>query len=176
MLNVSELTVIKYPDPRLRRRAAIVERFDSDLAAVARRMFELMDSNKGIGLAAPQVGLLLRLFVMRLLDDGAPELVFVNPQIVDPEGAVVAEEGCLSVPEVFVEKRRAERCRIRAQDLAGRPLEMSGAGLMARVWQHETDHLEGKLIIDQMAPSERIASKKKLRELEEEFAQSKKRA
>lgn len=175
MLNVAELTVIKYPDPLLKRRAAPVTEFDGSLASLARRMFELMHENKGIGLAAPQVGISIRMFVVKLPDEGAQELVFVNPRIVEPEGAVVAEEGCLSLPEVFIEKRRAARCGIVAQDVNGKPIEMKGEGLLARVWQHETDHLDGKLIIDYMSPSERIASKKKLRELEEEYENNKKK-
>jgi peptide deformylase len=120
-------------------------------------------------LAAPQVGVTRRLLVMN--PTGQPEdmRILVNPAIHDPHGSVEAEEGCLSLPGVNVQVRRAQSCRVTAQDLQGRPIELKLDDLSARVCQHEYDHLNGVLIIDRMGPSDRIASRKTLRALEEQF-------
>jgi peptide deformylase len=165
-----QLAIIHYPDPRLRRAADPVREFDGELASVAERMLQLMKAAKGVGLAAPQIGLGLRLFVMNATGEADGDEVFVNPEIVDPQGQREAEEGCLSIPDVHVEVRRAQRCRIVAHDLQGRRIEKSGADLVARIWQHETDHLNGILIIDRMGPGDRIATRSTLRELEARFA------
>lgn len=165
----SKLTVINYPDPRLRKRCAAVTQFDADLAALAKRMLELMREHNGVGLAAAQVGLSVRIFVMNITDDSANDRIVVNPELVDLEGVKESEEGCLSLPEVRVQVRRAARCRLRALDVEGKPFELQGEDLLARVWQHETDHLNGVLILDRMGPSDKIATKKRLKELEAAF-------
>lgn len=167
--DLAALRIIEYPDPRLRIQGETVTRFDAELAALARRMGELMREAKGVGLAAPQVGLALRLFVMNVTDDAANDRAFVNPTIHDGRNPKDAEEGCLSIPDVRGQIRRAFRCRIVAQDLSGAPIELEGEDLVARVWQHETDHLNGILIIDRMGPSDQLAAKKTLRELEAAF-------
>jgi peptide deformylase len=168
-IDLESLQVIHYPDPRLRQVAATVTRFDDELAGLAARMFELMRAHKGVGLAAPQVGVSLRLFVMNATGDPGDDRALVNPEIVDPENPREDEEGCLSIPEVRVQVRRAGRCRIKAQDLSGAAIELTDEGLVARIWQHETDHLLGKLIIDRMGPADKIATRQRLRELEEDF-------
>jgi peptide deformylase len=170
-LNLERLRIIHYPDPRLRRPAVEATRFDDDLAALARRMLELMHAARGVGLAAPQVGVALRLFVANVSEDPNADQVFVNPVIHDAEGAREAEEGCLSIPDVRVQVRRAVRCRITAQDLSARPVELVGQDLPARVWQHEMDHLNGILILDRMSPSDRIATRRILQELEQKHRQ-----
>ncbi len=170
----SKLSVVHYPDPRLRNRCEPVTKFDADLAALARRMLELMREHNGVGLAAAQVGVPLRLFVMNTTDDPANDKIVVNPELVDLQGAKEGEEGCLSLPEVRVEVRRAQKARLKAVDLAGKPFEVEDSDLTARIWQHETDHLNGVLIIDRMGPSDKIATRKALRELEAKFEGSKK--
>ena len=170
--HLDKLTVIHYPDPRLRKPCAPVTRFDADLAAFATRMLELMHAGRGVGLAAPQVGVLKRMFVMNHTDDPKDDMVLINPEIRDMHGSREAEEGCLSLPEVYVHVRRASRCRVVAQDVRGEPFEREGEDLLGRIWQHETDHLNGILILDRMGPSERIATKKRLTELEAEYKAS----
>lgn len=163
---LDNLSLLLYPDPRLRRRCEAVQQFDAHLAALAARMIELMRAHNGVGLAAAQVGVPLRLFVMNLSGEPQDDRVLVNPLIRDRQGSVEAEEGCLSLPEVTVQVRRAARCRITAHDLHGQPFELEGDGLPCRVWQHEVDHLNGILILDHASPSEKLALKRRLRELE----------
>ncbi len=167
--NPEQLGIIHYPDPRLRRQAEPVQAFDEKLAAFVQRMFELMETGRGVGLAAPQVGVNLRLFVMNPTGEPDGLQVLINPDIHDMEGSIEAEEGCLSLPDVTAQIRRARRCRVTAQDLQGRPLELDAEDLLSRVVQHETDHLNGVLIIDRMGPSDRIATKKTLKSLEDVY-------
>lgn len=167
--NLDALHIIHYPDPRLRQKAAPITEFDDQLADFVKRMFELMETGKGVGLAAPQVGVLKRLFVMNPTGEPGDEQVLINPAIHEPHGSAEAEEGCLSLPGINVQIRRAQRCRITAQDLQGRTFEIDAQDLLARICQHETDHLNGVMIIDRMGPSDRIATKKTLRALESEF-------
>jgi peptide deformylase len=114
------------------------------------------------------VGLALRMFVMNPTGEPADARTFVNPAIRDKHGAADAEEGCLSLPGVFVQVRRAASCAIDAQDLTGKPIRVEGSELIARVWQHETDHLDGRLIIDRMGPADKLATRKTLQALEEQ--------
>jgi peptide deformylase len=134
--------------------------------AVAARMIELMKEAKGVGLAAPQVGLSWRLFVTDAPDDGGPQ-VYVNPDLqLLPGERERHEEGCLSIPGVNVEIERPTAAFLTATDLEGRSVARPATGLTARVWQHEFDHLNGVLIIDKMSPLDRLANRKTLRELE----------
>ena len=143
--------------------------FDGALTALVERMLALMETGKGVGLAAPQVGVTQRLLVMNPTGEPGATQVLVNPAIHDAHGSAEAEEGCLSLPGVNVQVRRAQRCRVTAQDLQGRPIELELQDLPARVCQHETDHLNGVLIIDRMGPSDRMATRKILRALEDQF-------
>lgn len=162
----SALRIICYPDPRLHKRCRPVERFDSDLASLARRMLDLMREHKGVGLAAPQVGEMLQLFVCNLTGELKDDRVFINPELADLEGEVESQEGCLSIPDVTVTMRRAASCRLIARGLDGKPVEETGDELIARCWQHECDHLRGRLIVDAMSESDRIANRRALKELE----------
>ena len=172
--DLETLAIIHYPDPRLRQVCRPVTKFDGHLAELVGRMRQLMHDGKGVGLAAPQVGSPLRLFVMNSTDDPQNDLVFVNPVIRGRSGSAEAEEGCLSLPGVNVNVRRAKRCQIEAQDLQGNPVILEGEDLLCRVWQHETDHLDGVLIIDRMGPTDKIAMRKTLRALEEGYADTRK--
>ncbi len=166
---VEQLTILDYPAPCLRKVAEPVREFNGDLAALARRMIELMRAARGVGLAAPQVGVLKRLFVMNASGETKDDLVLVNPELLAGERPREAEEGCLSIPDVRVKVRRYFRCHIRAFGLDGEPFELEAEDLPARVWQHEIDHLNGTLIIDRMGPSDRIATRKRLRDLEADY-------
>lgn len=168
-IDTALLRIIKYPDPRLRATCKPVATFDASLPALAKRMLELMHDCKGVGLAAPQVGLPLRLFVCNPTGEPSDDRVFVNPRLEDLQGLVEAEEGCLSIPEVTVDVRRAESCTINAHDLEGHPIEARGTELVARCWQHECDHLDGRLIIDQMSETDKIANRRVLKTLEAEY-------
>jgi peptide deformylase len=170
-IDPARLDLIKYPDPRLRKKCAEVKEFDDWLGKVARRMFEIMYAAKGIGLAAPQVGLNIRMFVCNptAKPSDQDEWVFVNPVLSDLSGAVEGEEGCLSLPAVYGPVLRAQKCRIHAYDVSGTPIDRQGEFLPARIWQHETDHLDGVLHIDRFGDATRLAVRRLLRELEEAY-------
>jgi peptide deformylase len=163
------LKIIHYPDPRLRKVAEPVKAFDDGLKALAARMFDLMRQEQGVGLAAPQVGVNLRMFVMN--EDGKPEndRVICNPQLLDAEGQELDEEGCLSLPRIRAHVDRATKLTLRAQDINGQPFEEAGEGFVARVWQHETDHLNGIMLIDRMGFTAKMASRRKLKDLEADY-------
>ena len=143
--------IINIPDPVLRQVAQRVERVDDDLRRLADDMLETMYDAPGIGLAAPQVGVLRRLIVLDVArdDEGKRPLVMVNPEIVELGDELEAhEEGCLSIPDVKVEIERPASLLVRYVDRAGKAQEQKAEGLMATVIQHEVDHLNGRLIID----------------------------
>ncbi len=168
-MDLSQLRIIHYPDPRLRKRSRPIEKVDQSIADLAARMFELMNEVKGLGLAAAQVGLNLRMFVTNHTGEPADDRVYINPEFLDMQGLVEHEEGCLSVPEVYVNLRRAQWARISAMDVKGERFEMEGQDLIARAWQHEMDHLNGVLIIERMSPTSKISNRKLLKKLEEDY-------
>lgn len=171
---IDKLRIISYPDPRLRQRCKPVERFDTELARLAQRMIELMQEAKGVGLAAPQVGLPIRMFVCRPVEKAAAR-AFVNPVLTLGDEEQESEEGCLSIADVTVNVRRATEAQIAALELEGRPIKLSGEGFIARIWQHETDHLDGRLIIERMTEAEKIKNRKLLKELEREYEKAHKK-
>ena len=165
-LDVSRLEILHYPDPLLRTVARPIDAIDDTVRAVAARMFELMHEAEGAGLAAPQVGFSWRMFVTRA-DDEHPDRVFVNPGIPKLDGLLeLRSEGCLSLPGLNVDVRRPTAATVTSLDLDGRSMTVTATGLMARIWQHEHDHLNGVLIIDKMTPMDRIANRRLLKELE----------
>ena len=159
---MSRLTILEYPDPRLRTRARPVEQFDAALGQLIADMFETMYEAPGIGLAASQVDVHRRLIIMDVSDDRSQPLVFINPEILQREGAAKTEEGCLSVPGVFDDVERAARVRVRAQDQTGAVFERDLDGVVAVCLQHEMDHLEGKLFVDYLSDLKRDRIRKKL--------------
>lgn len=167
--SLNQLCIIHYPDPRLRQICAPVTAFDDELAGLVDRMYQLMETGRGVGLAAPQLGVQARLFVMNPSGEPDDQRVLVNPVIREPHGSIENEEGCLSLPGINVRVRRAQRCRVTAQDLHGQPIEFEADGLLGRICQHETDHLNGVLIIDRMGPTDRMATRKTLKALEDQF-------
>jgi peptide deformylase len=160
-------------DPVLKTPARPVTEFDRKLRALADDMIETMYDAPGVGLAGPQVGLSLRLFVF---DDGETGPSFMaNPVLSDASGEIVVDEGCLSIPGPFHPTKRYERVTCRGQDIDGGPLEMTGEGLLARIFQHETDHLDGMLFIDRLDEDGRRAVLAELRKLELEIEDPRKR-
>jgi peptide deformylase len=159
---MARLTILEFPDPRLRTRATPVTVFDAALSRLVDDMFETMYAAPGIGLAASQVNVHKRLIVIDVSENHDTPRVFVNPQILSKEGAAIGEEGCLSVPNIFDKVPRAQKIRIRAQDRTGAVLEEDLEGLLAVCLQHEMDHLEGKLFVDYLSDLKRERIRKKL--------------
>jgi peptide deformylase len=146
--------ILCYPDKRLREPGQDVEVFDEELRALVDDMAETMYAAPGVGLAAPQIGVSKRLFIIDVAtDDDEPSdlRVFINPEIVETEGDTTFNEGCLSFPGAHEEVERAEKVKVRALDQDGQPFELEADGLLAIAIQHENDHLEGKLMIDHLS-------------------------
>jgi peptide deformylase len=156
------LTILEFPDVRLRTQAKPVERFDAALGQLIDDMFETMYAAKGIGLAATQVDVHRRLIVLDISDERNTREVFINPQLLTREGVEVTEEGCLSVPDVYESVERAARVRVRAQDRDGKFFERDLDGLLAVCMQHEMDHLEGKLFVDYLSSLKRGRIRRRL--------------
>ena len=172
--DTNPLSIIFYPDPRLRQPAESIEPTDPKVRATALHMLQLMHEAKGVGLAAPQVGLGWRLFVTNHTGDPAHDLIYINPVLTDPSSDTEsASEGCLSIPGVNVDVRRPRQITIRAYDLDGNDFTINSDQLQARIWQHEFDHLDGNLIIDRMSPLDRLANRKAIKELETGFTHAK---
>lgn len=142
-----------YGDPVLRQKALPVETFDETLQSLVADMRETMHAYRGIGLAANQVGVLQRVLVIDvpLEGDRRADLALINPVLSDRSGSEVDEEGCLSIPSVYDDVRRAQRLHVEAQDVEGKPLAFDAEGYMARVLQHEVDHLDGVLFVDRLS-------------------------
>lgn len=183
-MNAAQLNIVHYPASVLRTKATPVPEITDEIRAIAARMIQVMRQEEGIGLAAPQVGVSLRIFVVDIPPpkDGpenppstpggpathtnGPE-VYVNPVLSSPTGAPEPlEEGCLSLPEIRGEVLRPPTVTLTYMDLDGRKHTRVGAGLLARCWQHELDHLDGVLIIDRMTQKSRLKNRAAVRELE----------
>jgi peptide deformylase len=191
-VETDRLRIVRYPDPVLRRRADPVPAVTDEVRAVAARMLELMFEARGIGLAAPQVALPWRLFVVhvpashpdddddeqdyRSPDDDPPTTtpeprIYINPRLIGfSRDLVAASEGCLSIPGVTGEVRRPSIVTIEALDLHGRPFTSTATGLLARCWQHEYDHIDGVLCVDKFLPPDRRKAQKQLQVMEEDAA------
>ena len=156
------LKVRRYGDPVLRRRARPVDAVTRETRALVNDMIDTMYDEVGIGLAAPQVGISLRLMVVGD-EEGRGAQALVNPAITAQGGKVTAEEGCLSLPGVFAPVTRAEWVTLDAQDLDGQPVSITARGLRARVFQPEIDHLDGVLFIDRLEPVIRARSKRRIK-------------
>lgn len=165
------MRIVNYPHPTLRHVSKPVKRVDAELQQTVRKMFDLMYEARGIGLAANQVDLPLRLFIVNLAANPSEgeELVFINPVLNFPKGSDQAEEGCLSLPGLYGPVVRPARVRVTAYNLSGQEMHADLDGLFARVVQHELDHLDGVLFPDRMTPAAREAVQTALAEFEEEF-------
>jgi len=163
------MKILYYPAPVLRQRAAEVRNITDDICAATKRMAELMHEADGVGLAAPQVGISQRFVVVRKIGADDEVIACINPVIVESEGSILEEEGCLSFPGLRGKVRRAERVLVKAYDLDGNEIELEAGGLGARLWQHEVDHLNGDLFIDKLSPASRLRLMRRIKQLEEEY-------
>ena len=152
------MEITEFPERVLKEVGEPVEKFDAELETLVADMFETMYEAEGVGLAAPQVGLSLRLFVM---DCAGIKLVAANPEILSAEGEQDGEEGCLSVGKIHAPLKRAARVRLRAQDVKGEWFEREAEGLAARCFLHETDHCDGHLFLDHLSPLRRDMVKRR---------------
>jgi len=171
--DLPSLKIIRYPDPRLREVSTPVEEIDDHVRRLADRMFALMLAAKGVGLAAPQVGVTVRLFVTSPTFQEQDRRVYVNPELISLDGQQEDEEGCLSFPGITSKIKRGHVATIRATNLDGQTFQETGEGLTARVFQHEMDHINGRLLIDRMGSVARLSHRRALADLEEQFAAAK---
>ena len=159
---MAKLTILEFPDPRLRKKAAPVEVVDDRLRELIDDMFETMYEAPGIGLAATQVDVHKRLLIADVSADQSDPYVLINPKILEKNGTAISAEGCLSVPGYYEEVERAESIRVMFQNRDGDEVEMETEGLLAVCVQHEIDHLEGKLFVDYLSEAKRSRIRKRL--------------
>jgi peptide deformylase len=164
---VAERPIVIYGDPVLREVSQPVEQIDRDVKDLVSDMADTLKSARGLGLAASQVGAAKRLFIVDLsaIDINGSLKVFINPEIIETDGEIEMEEGCLSFPELYLKLTRPERVKVRATDLEGNRFEMTADGVTARAILHEYDHTQGKLFIDHLSPLARTLIKGRLRKL-----------
>ena len=157
------LPILRYPDPRLYKKARHVDAFDQSVKRLVDDMLETMYAAEGIGLAAIQVNAPLRIVVIDLSKNRSDPRVFINPVLVDSVGTREHEEGCLSVPGIYDKVTRADGITVQAQDMEGQPFTLETDGLLATCLQHEMDHLEGKVFVDYLSALKQSRIKNKLR-------------
>ncbi len=163
-----QLSIIQYPHPTLRVRSRPIRRVDKELRDIAAQMLDLMYEAEGVGLAANQVDLPLRLFVANAAGERGEgeELVLLNPELQMPKGSETSQEGCLSLPGLYGQVKRPKSIRLSAYDLKGNPIERTVDGFLARVLQHENDHLDGVLFFDRMTEEAKAELDDRLYEME----------
>ncbi|MGC9454680.1 MAG: peptide deformylase [Phycisphaerae bacterium] len=170
---LSSLRIIFYPDPRLQEVCSHIEDpADPAVAKLVDRMFDLMFAGRGVGLAAPQVGLTARLFVASPSAETSDRQVYINPEILSTDGRQEGDEGCLSFPGIFCKVKRYATVTVRAQGLDGQWFEQTVSDLHARIIQHEGDHLDGRLLVDRMGSVARLSNRKSIKALEERYAEA----
>jgi peptide deformylase len=164
------LTILEYPDPRLKRIAAPVSAFTPDIQTLVQNMADTMYEAPGIGLAATQVDVHKQVIVIDVSTDKSDLKVFINPQIVAASGELLGEEGCLSVPEYYDKVTRAANVTVTAQDAHGKAFTLEAEGLLAVCIQHEMDHLKGKLFVEHLSSLKQMRVKTKMKKRQREFA------
>ena len=162
---MSVLTILEFPDDRLRKKAVKVQVVDDNIKKLVDDMLETMYLAKGIGLAATQVNVHQRIIVIDVSEEKDKPLCLINPEIIAKDGEEESEEGCLSVPGFFEKVKRAESIKVKALDKEGKPFEFEANDLLAVCVQHELDHLEGKLFVDYISSLKRQRIKKKLEKI-----------
>ena len=170
------MEILKYPDPFLRQRCKELPEITDEDRDRVRQMFETMYAAHGVGLAASQVGWDARVFVQNVTGEPDGEEVHCNPEVVETEGELDDEEGCLSIPGLRAKVVRAQKIVIRSTGLDGQPQEVCHVDLAARAVQHEIDHLDGILFIQRLRPADRIRSRRLLKDLEREYRTRQKEA
>jgi peptide deformylase len=170
MMDIDKCRITHYPAGVLGGRAEPVEEINDDILRLVDKMIDIMLKNKGVGLAAPQVGVSLRLFIISL--DGSRENVraYINPTVTPTGELEGIDEGCLSVPGIYTKIRRYKKCEVTATDLNGNEFTDRAEGLYARALQHEYDHIEGITIVNRMGQTARIVHRKQLKKLQERSA------
>ena len=167
------LDILRYPDPRLRNHAKAVDQVDDGIRSLVADMFETMYQAPGIGLAAVQVGVAKKVITIDISENGDQPLVLINPEIIEKDGSLVMDEGCLSVPGIHEAVKRAAHIRVRALDRDGQVQEFEADELLAVCIQHEMDHLDGKLFVDYLSSLKRLRVRKKLeKQLRQEMRDS----
>jgi peptide deformylase len=167
------LTILEFPDSRLRNVAKPVDGVDDDIRRLVDDMFETMYEAPGIGLAAVQVGVAKQVITIDISEDGDQPLVLINPEIIETDGSAVMDEGCLSVPGIHEAVKRAAYIRVRSLDREGQVQEIEAEDLLAVCIQHEIDHLDGKLFVDYLSSLKRLRVRKKLeKQLRQELRDS----
>lgn len=172
------LKIVQYPHPSLRHKAAVLKQITADIIRLAEAMLDLMYEHKGLGLAGPQVGMPYQLFVTNYAGDAAVkemEGVYINPVIIERKGSMEGDEGCLSFPGMYRKVRRARSIKAQAYNLKGELLELEVSELPSRIWQHETDHLQGELFIDKLGVLGQLGSRGDLYAFEQEHKKAQKR-
>jgi len=159
---MTKLTILEFPDPRLRKKAAPVELVDDALRELIDNMFETMYDAPGIGLAATQVDVHRRLLVADVSNDQTEPYALINPKILEKDGVIVTDEGCLSVPGFYEAVERAEHIRVNYLNRDGEDIEMEAEDILAVCIQHEIDHLDGKLFVDYLSEAKRQQIRKRL--------------
>lgn len=159
---MSALTILEFPDPRLRTKATPVTEFDAALKQLIDDMFKTMYAANGVGLAATQVNVHKRVLVADMSEERNRPLALINPEILAKEGTQVSQEGCLSFPGLFAEVTRAMKVKVRAQSLTGESFELAAEGALAVCIQHELDHMAGKVFVDYLSPLKRSLLLKRL--------------
>jgi len=159
---MTKLRILEFPDPRLRKKATPVEVVDDALRGLVDDMFETMYEAPGIGLAATQVDVHKRLLIADISNEKTDPYVLINPQLLEKDGLIVSEEGCLSVPGYYEEVERAEHIRVSFLNRDGEEVEMEAEGMLAVCIQHEIDHLDGKLFVDYLSEAKRSRIRKRL--------------
>ena len=156
------LEVLRFPDERLRTIAKPVTQVDDSIKKIVADMFDTMYEENGIGLAATQANIHLRIVVIDVTEDKSDQLVLINPEITQKDGSTISEEGCLSVPNSYAKVDRAETVTVKALNIDGQEFSLDADGLLAICIQHELDHLQGKLFVDYLSPLKRDRIRKKL--------------
>ncbi|TLD42792.1 MAG: Peptide deformylase [Candidatus Jettenia ecosi] len=164
------MNIIVYPEPVLRQKAKPLTEINKEVYQKVEEMMELMCQANGVGLAAPQVGWSVRLFIIDVNDSRCEDKVFINPTIIEETGELSKEEGCLSLPGIMSKVIRAQRIKARAYNLKGQKIEIEAEGLAARAWQHEIDHLNGCLFIDKISPANHLSISQQLKEFERSYS------
>ena len=168
-MDPDKCNITRFPAPVLARPAKPIDRITDDIRRLAEKMIDIMLETKGVGLAAPQAGVDLQIFVVSL--DGTKEnaRVYINPEITPSGPFEESDEGCLSLPGIYTKIKRHKKCTVTATDLDGNRFTEQGEGLLARAFQHEFDHLQGMLIKDRMGRVAAIANRKRLKELQKQY-------
>jgi peptide deformylase len=162
---LSILTILEFPDERLRKKAAVVKTVDDKIKKLVDDMLETMYESKGVGLAATQVDVHQRVIVIDVSEEKNTPLFLINPEIIEKDGIEESEEGCLSVPGFYEKVKRAEHVKVKALNRNGQPFEIEARDLLAVCVQHEMDHLDGKLFVDYISSLKRQRIKKKLEKI-----------